>query len=490
MFTLSSMPSTTSVLSTYTTFAASAMLARTVLNEVQNMANQLIPQQLQEKILSKLGCVMGNFSSHMSLTVDEYNGLSINEVFEASEIYLRTRINSSVQRLKVSKTQQENNLSVTINRGEKIIDTYEGIQLTWQMICTENQKTSFDYEGGYSSEKDEHRSIELSFHKKYKEKVLSSFLPYVLERSKAMKEENRVVKLYSLGGQWESVDLDHPSTFDTLAMDATLKKELIDDLDRFVKRRKFYRRVGKAWKRGYLLYGPPGTGKSSLIAAMANYLKFDIYDLELTSLHSNSDLRRLLVSTGNRSILVIEDIDCSIELQNRQAGEYNYSDSRLTLSGLLNFIDGLWSSCGNERIIVFTTNHKDRLDPALLRPGRMDMHIHMSYCTPCGFKILAFNYLGINNHYMFPEIEKLIMEVEVTPAEIAEELMKSAESDIALGGLIEFLKRKRIESGQANAEGGKEVDGGKESEEIKEGSEKKVRNNKRKAGRGKSKRLA
>jgi chaperone BCS1 len=89
----------------------------------------------------------------------------------------------------------------------------------------------------------------------------------------------------------------------------------MDDLDRFVKRKDFYLKVGKPWKRGYLLYGPPGTGKSSLIAAMANYLKFDIYDLELASLHGNSDLRKLLTRTTNRSILVIEDIDCSIELQ-------------------------------------------------------------------------------------------------------------------------------------------------------------------------------
>lgn len=104
----------------------------------------------------------------------------------------------------------------------------------------------------------------------------------------------------------------------------------MDDLDRFVKRRKFYKRVGKAWKRGYLLYGPPGTGKSSLIAAMANYLKFNIYDLELTSLQSNSELRRLLVSTANRSILVIEDIDCSRDFQNREAGGYDQGDSQVS----------------------------------------------------------------------------------------------------------------------------------------------------------------
>ncbi|OVA14810.1 AAA+ ATPase domain [Macleaya cordata] len=191
-------------------------------------------------------------------------------------------------------------------------------------------------------------------------------------------------------------------------MEPEIKKELMEDLERFVKRREYYKKVGKAWKRGYLLYGPPGTGKSSLIAAMANYLKFDIYDLELANLHSNSALRSLLVSTGNRSILVIEDIDCSVDLQDRKV-RYGGSDPKLTLSGLLNFIDGLWSSCGDERIIVFTTNHKDKLDPALLRPGRMDMHINMSYCTPKGFRLLASNYLSIHDHHqLFGEIDELM----------------------------------------------------------------------------------
>ena len=104
---------------------------------------------------------------------------------------------------------------------------------------------------------------------------------------------------------WSAIDLNHPSTFDTLSMDHKLKQSIIDDLNRFIKRNDYYKKIGKAWKRGYLLYGPPGTGKSSLIAAMANHLRFDIYDLELTAVTSNSDLRRLLVGMGNRSILVI-----------------------------------------------------------------------------------------------------------------------------------------------------------------------------------------
>ncbi|KAG6591300.1 AAA-ATPase, partial [Cucurbita argyrosperma subsp. sororia] len=54
--------------------------------------------------------------------------------------------------------------------------------------------------------------------------------------------------------------------------------------------------------------------------------------------------------------------------------------------GLLNFIDGLWSSCGDERIVVSTMNHLDRLDPALLRREHMDLHLHMSYCNFSGFR--------------------------------------------------------------------------------------------------------
>ncbi|KAF2301871.1 hypothetical protein GH714_030067 [Hevea brasiliensis] len=91
----------------------------------------------------------------------------------------------------------------------------------------------------------------------------------------------------------------------------------MEDLERFVKRKEFYKKVGKAWKREYLLFGPPGTGKSSFIAAMANYLKFDVYDLELTDLRTNSDLRKLLISTENKSIIVVEDIDFSIKLHKR-----------------------------------------------------------------------------------------------------------------------------------------------------------------------------
>jgi chaperone BCS1 len=110
----------------------------------------------------------------------------------------------------------------------------------------------------------------------------------------------------------------------------------------------------------------------------------------------------------------------------------------------LNFIDGIWSACGAERIIIFTTNFVDKLDPALIRRGRMDKHIEMSYCGYQAFKVLAKNYLDIESHDdLFPIIEKLLGETNMTPADVAENLMPKSVTDdyeTCLKNLIQSLE--------------------------------------------------
>jgi chaperone BCS1 len=140
--------------------------------------------------------------------------------------------------------------------------------------------------------------------------------------------------------------------------------------------------------------------------------------------------------------------------------------AQVTLSGLLNFIDGLWSTSGEERIIIFTTNYKERLDPALLRPGRMDMHIHMGYCTSEAFRILTNNYHAIDSHTRYPEIEELIKEVTVTPAEVAEVLMRNDDTDAALDDLVELLNSKKKDANE-NMTKNEQVDEKKHANEIK-----------------------
>ncbi|KAL6602767.1 hypothetical protein ACP70R_043128 [Stipagrostis hirtigluma subsp. patula] len=101
-----------------------------------------------------------------------------------------------------------------------------------------------------------------------------------------------------------------------------------------------------------------------------------------------------------------------------------------------------------ERIVVFTTNYKDRLGPALLRSGRMDTHVYMGYCGWEAFKTLAKNYFLVDDHSLFPKIQALLSEVEVTPAVVAEMLLRSEDADVALRGLVELLRDQKKPGGR------------------------------------------
>jgi chaperone BCS1 len=244
----------------------------------------------------------------------------LNHVFPAVKAYLAACVdagnNIDMQNLRVSSNNSgSERLVVSMEAGEEMVDVYGGTEFRWRFVTREVRADPRGW-GGVR----EVRSYRVSFHKKHKEKALKEYLPFIVARAKAIKHGERTLNIYmnEESDEWSPMELQHPSTFSTLAMDQKQKLSIVEDLDRFIKRKDYYRKIGKAWKRGYLLYGPPGTGKSSLIVAIANHLRFDIYDLELTGVESNSDLKRLLVGMTNRSILVAEDIDCTIELKQRE----------------------------------------------------------------------------------------------------------------------------------------------------------------------------
>ncbi|KAG2316347.1 hypothetical protein Bca52824_019469 [Brassica carinata] len=182
----------------------------------------------------------------------------------------------------------------------------------------------------------------------------------------------------------------------------------------------------------------------------------------------------MLDSTG-KSIFVIEDINCSLDLtgqrkkikeedSDEEESDYEEMDedekkevkkmmkrercdkeSKVTLSGLLNAIDGLWSPCNGEKIIVFTANYVENLDPALIRRGRMDYHIEMSYRFEA-FKVLAKNYLEIESHELYGEIERLVEKTDMPPADVAENLMRKSDkedADICLQRLVKSLEEEK-----------------------------------------------
>lgn len=386
--------------------------------------------------------------------IEEFDGALYNRVFLAAKAYVSKLLAAapSVPLMKASlpRGAGAEHVLLGMRPGTAVVDVFDGAKLTWRL--------SRKHGGGRRAAEDAREVFKLSFDAQHKDMVLGSYLPAVMARVEAMSQEQRQTKLYSNEwGKWRTVRLRNASTFATVAMDAALREAVVDDLDRFLTRKEYYQQTGRAWKRGYLIHGPPGTGKSSLVAAISNYLHFDVYDLDVGGVRSNTELRKLLIRMKNRSILLVEDVDCALTTAPRR--DANGSEGpggsspasknhKVTLSGLLNMVDGLWSSSGHERILIFTTNHKDRLDQALLRPGRMDMHVYMGYCGFVAFRELAANYHGVHDHPLFPEIEALLREVEVAPAEVAERLLATDDADAAVQMAAKLLRDRKAGTGE------------------------------------------
>ncbi|KZL81265.1 hypothetical protein CI238_12584 [Colletotrichum incanum] len=185
---------------------------------------------------------------------------------------------------------------------------------------------------------------------------------------------------------WKRTDTRDTRPIDTVIMNEKLKQSLLKDIQSVLdpKARSWYARRGLPYRRGYLLYGRPGTGKSSLSISVAGCFGLDIYVLSLAALNYGQ-LSTLFRELPQRCVVLLEDADAVGTAQSRVADADDFDtrseDSQrllkpkgtVSLSGLLNVLDGVASQEG--RILIMTTNHKDHLDNALIRSGRVDKKI-------------------------------------------------------------------------------------------------------------------
>ncbi|KAL7895811.1 BCS1 N terminal domain-containing protein [Trichoderma sp. SZMC 28014] len=227
-------------------------------------------------------------------------------------------------------------------------------------------------------------------------------------RQMYLKKDERKTLIYrsssgsSYGGEpyWQR-SLSRPNRpFSTVILNEKLKQDLIADTADYLNpaTRRWYANRGIPYRRGYLLYGPPGTGKSSLSLALAGYFRMKIYIVSLSSINATEEgLTSLFGSLPTRCLVLLEDIDTAGLTHTREESDAaptpapgtdssapspasssssSGSSGRLSLSGLLNILDGVASQEG--RLLIMTTNHIEKLDKALIRPGRVDMIVPFS----------------------------------------------------------------------------------------------------------------
>lgn len=162
---------------------------------------------------------------------------------------------------------------------------------------------------------------------------------------------------------------------DTVYLPDGLGRSLINDLQRFYDSYDIYHKFGMPYRRGYLLSGPPGTGKTTVIHAIASYFDKAINVISIDDHMDRNYLMSILDRTNQNTIIVIEDIDALYNGRETRSG--------VSFSDFINIIDGLSSNEGT--ILFMTTNHVDKIDPAILRPGRADRIIKLDYATRAQF---------------------------------------------------------------------------------------------------------
>lgn len=202
-------------------------------------------------------------------------------------------------------------------------------------------------------------------------------------------------KMYSNNGaNWKEQELSmNKRKVSTVIMADGANQQILDSVQHFIDTEEWHVERGINYKLSFLFYGPPGTGKTSMIKALSYEIERHIHFLNLATVKSDDVLNKLMSGIDFKStIVVLEDIDAMSNITHSRdlPAEHEPTEdgaepkehteaNQLTLSGLLNQLDGLRQTHG--MILIMTSNHPEVLDAALIRDGRVDEKILFSYVS-------------------------------------------------------------------------------------------------------------
>ncbi|OAC99011.1 hypothetical protein MUCCIDRAFT_41926, partial [Mucor lusitanicus CBS 277.49] len=192
------------------------------------------------------------------------------------------------------------------------------------------------------------------------------------------------------GFDWKTVGSKELRSFESVILKDGQKEHILKDIQTFRRREHWYSIRGIPYRRGYLLYGPPGTGKTSLVQSVASKVNMNVAIISLSGSMDDEQFNVLLQEVPRNSILVMEDIDhCVIKDPN---SENDTSNAKISMSGLLNALDGVVAQEGS--MVFMTCNNVSRIQPALLRPGRIDMKMELGYADKTQINKMFWRFMG------------------------------------------------------------------------------------------------